>query len=254
MSQPASRSDPSRSLALLWGPRPQSGRGPQSGLNSSQIVAAAIQIADTGGIGAVTMRGIADTLGVGAMSLYRHVPGKDELIDLMMDTVMGEQYLDYTAETGWRRQLAAYARNALERRLRHPWILDVSHNRTVQGPNWVAVLDAVATIVDGIGLSDWEMAATVELVTGYVDHAARNEFELTQADVADASAVQLAWWEGSAPAAATWMPRGQFPVHERMTRIWYNQDEQQDMFTFGLERVLDGIDMLVTARATTHDE
>lgn len=76
------------------------------------------------------------------MSLYRHVPGKGELIDLMMDTVLGEQYVDFTVEEGWRKQLEAYARNALARRMRHPWMLEVSPARALQGPNWVAVLEA----------------------------------------------------------------------------------------------------------------
>lgn len=254
MPESTGRSDPARSLALLWAPRQKPTRGRQSTLNIDQIVDAAIQIADERGIDAVTMRGIADRLNVGAMSLYRHVPGKGELTDLMMDTIMGEQYIDFAAEEGWRNQLAAYANNALKRRLRHPWILNVPHARAVQGPNWVTVLDAVSSIVDGIGLSDWEMAAVVELVTGYVDHVARNQFDIA-ATYADTGVDQAPWWEGGAPLFTQWMHKGRFPVHERMTKVWSDSPDPPDTFAFGLDRVLDGIELLVNARtADRHDE
>ncbi|MET0865814.1 MAG: helix-turn-helix domain-containing protein, partial [Nakamurella sp.] len=86
-----SRGDPARSLALLWGAQDRPGR---SGLTVRAIVGAAVELADAGGIDAVSMRSIADNLGVGTMSLYTHVPGKPALIELMIDTVSGQVYAD----------------------------------------------------------------------------------------------------------------------------------------------------------------
>src|SRR5688500_7903620 len=91
--------DPARSLPLLW--RTASARAGRSGLSVDRIVSAAIELADTDGIGALSMRRVAERLSVGAMSLYTHVPGKAELIDLMLDTVFGEVPLA-TVEGDWR--------------------------------------------------------------------------------------------------------------------------------------------------------
>src|SRR5512133_1511266 len=82
-------SNAAQRLALLWGSQTHPGR---SGLTLKAIVSAAIQIADTGGIEALSMRSVAERLSAGTMSLYTHVPGKSELIDLMLDTVYGEAY------------------------------------------------------------------------------------------------------------------------------------------------------------------
>jgi len=81
--------DSARRLALLWGSQSNPGR---SGLTLKAIISAAINIADAQGIEALSMRSVAERLDVGTMSLYTHVPGKGELIDLMLDTAYGEVY------------------------------------------------------------------------------------------------------------------------------------------------------------------
>ena len=74
-------------LKILWGVRERGERGPKPGLTVERIVQAAIELADAEGLEAASMRRVADELGVGAMSLYRYVPGKTELLDLMLDAV-----------------------------------------------------------------------------------------------------------------------------------------------------------------------
>ena len=81
--------DLSRSLELLWGTREPATRGPKAELSLERIVDAAVALADREGLGALSMRRVATELGVGTMSLYRHVPGKGELLDLMLDRVGG---------------------------------------------------------------------------------------------------------------------------------------------------------------------
>ena len=98
----SAKSDPGRSLALLWGSHTRPGR---SGLTVRAIVDAAIELADAEGLDAATMRRVADKIGSGTMSLYTHVPGKTELNDLMVDTVIGELYTgvdDPAGPGGWR--------------------------------------------------------------------------------------------------------------------------------------------------------
>ncbi|MGH1552145.1 TetR/AcrR family transcriptional regulator [Streptomyces sp. L7] len=79
--------DIDRTLELLWDTGPRPSRGPKPGLSVDRIVDAAIRIADEEGLDAVSMRRVATDLGTGAMSLYRYVPGKAELLDLMLDRV-----------------------------------------------------------------------------------------------------------------------------------------------------------------------
>ena len=113
--------DPARTMALLWrGPaEPVSRPGPRGGLGVDRIVAAAVQRADREGLAALTMRGLATELGVGAMTLYTHVPGKGELVDLMYDAVLGEVYPEPPAGD-WRERLTAVARANWELFVRHP--------------------------------------------------------------------------------------------------------------------------------------
>ena len=81
---------PARVLPLLWGERESGSRGPKPGLTVDRIVAAAIAISDAEGLDGLTMRAVAERVGAGAMSLYRYVPGKAELLDLMVDRVNAE--------------------------------------------------------------------------------------------------------------------------------------------------------------------
>src|SRR5207253_2790191 len=103
------RGDPAKSLELLWGLRSRPTRGPKPALTIEQIVAAAVGIADTEGLVAMSMRRVADELGVGAMTLYRYVPGKAELLDVMLDSVYGEMSRR-EVDGDWRAKLDAVAR------------------------------------------------------------------------------------------------------------------------------------------------
>src|SRR5687768_86463 len=104
--------DLNRSLELLWGTGEPAARGPKPGLNLPRIVDAAVALADREGLGALSMRRVAAELGVGTMSLYRHVPGKGELLDLMLDKVggMNEDPSTWDSITDWRGALEKLAR------------------------------------------------------------------------------------------------------------------------------------------------
>jgi Bacterial regulatory proteins, tetR family len=100
----SSAGDPTSSLVLLW--RTPGERESPSGLGADRIVGAAIDLADARGLSAVSMRRVADRLGVGTMSLYTHVPGKAELLDAMLDVVLAEtarpQAVPAAGVGGWR--------------------------------------------------------------------------------------------------------------------------------------------------------
>src|SRR2546430_5878300 len=144
--------DPARSLALLWRTRERPSRRE---LSVDLIVGAAIELADTSGLAALSMRRVAERLGVGTMSLYTYVPGKAELLDVMLDMVYGEP--DPPAgHAGWRQRLEHVARQNWGLYRRHPWLLQIATSRPVLGPNAIAKYDYELRAIDGIGLSHLE--------------------------------------------------------------------------------------------------
>src|SRR4051812_46475217 len=168
--------DPARSLELLWRRRPRPARGPKPALTVEGIVEAAVRIADAEGSGAMSMRRVADELGVGAMTLYRYVPGKGELLDVMLDTMYGE-LPRREVDGDWRARLDEVARENRELYLRHPWMLQIAVSRPPLGPHVMAKYEYELGAVEGIGLTDVEMDATVALVNGYVQGAVRTDVE-----------------------------------------------------------------------------
>src|SRR6266545_6160223 len=99
------------------------------------------------------MRRVAEHLGVSAMSLYTYVPGKAELIDLMLDTVYGEAVGAGDEAEGWRARLASIARQSWALYLRHPWLLQVATARPPLGPNTADKYEHDLRAVAGIGLT-----------------------------------------------------------------------------------------------------
>ena len=121
--------DPTRSMrAALAGPEARPRRRARARPDRRRIVAAAIELADAEGLGALSMRRVADALGVGTMSLYTYVPGKAELLDVMLDTVLAEAARPDGAG-GWRAGLERRARENWALYHRHPWMLQISPAR-----------------------------------------------------------------------------------------------------------------------------
>ena len=118
----SSAGDPARTLQLLWrepGPADPR-RGPRQSLSVERVAATAIALADTDGLGSVTMRAVANALGVVPMSLYTYVPGKAELLDLMLDTVYRQMPRGDLSGMPWRERLAAVAQENRDLFTRHP--------------------------------------------------------------------------------------------------------------------------------------
>src|SRR3954471_596583 len=111
-------------MRLLWGAGVEGVKpGPKPGLTIDDVVEAAILVADEEGMGALSMRAVAARLGHTAMSLYTYVPGKNELVDLMYDRVMGWLPTLYELGAGWRAAIEAWAADTRRCYLRHPWVL-----------------------------------------------------------------------------------------------------------------------------------
>lgn len=242
--------DPAKSLELLWRRRPQPTRGPKPALSVERIVAAALTVADAAGLGAMSMRRVADELGVGAMTLYRYFPGKGELLDVMLDSVYGE--LPRQVVPGdWRARLDEVARENRELYLQHPWLLQVATSRPPLGPNVMAKYEWELTAIEGIGLSDVEMDATVALVNGYVHGAVRTAVEARQV-IQRSGMTDKEWWLAHVPHLDQISDLEKFPLSARVgTAVGNEFDAPYDSehaFEYGLERLLDGVSALVAQR------
>ncbi|MET8911735.1 TetR/AcrR family transcriptional regulator [Micromonospora sp. NPDC004551] len=243
--------DPARSLALLWRTREKASRK-GGDLSVERIVRAAIEVADAEGLAALSMRRVAERLGVGTMTLYTHVPGKGELLDVMLDTVYGETARPEQVPGGWRGRLAQIARENFALYLRHPWLLQVATTRPPLGPNLIAKYEYELRAVDGIGLTDLEMDAVITLVTGYVHGAARPAVEAAQAS-RDTGMTEQQWWYAHAPYLEKVMDPNRFPLAARVGATagqeYQAASDPARAFEFGLARLLDGVAVLVRDRA-----
>jgi AcrR family transcriptional regulator len=237
--------DPRRSIELLWGrgPGTEARRGPRPKFTVPGIVAVAVALADAEGLAAVSMRRVAQRLGVTAMSLYTYVPSKAELLDVMVDAVGAEAVREAHAPGGWRERLTAVARTNWELYRRHPWLLQVATSRPVLGPNSIAKYDFELRAFEGTGLADVDTDQLLSLVLDYVTGAARAAVLAEQAERRTGRS-DAEWWQAWAPLLAEVLDPARFPTAARIGQAAgeeYGAGDPARAFAFGLPRVLDGI-------------
>jgi AcrR family transcriptional regulator len=241
------RGDPSRSLELLWGRQERPRRGPKPRLTVEMVTRAAVELADAEGLAALSMRRVGDRLSVSAMSLYTYVPGKAELIDLMLDAVAGEAPLLEGLIGDWRARLEQWARESLASHRRHPWVLQVATIHPPMGPNEVAWGDAALRSLSGTGLTDREIVAVINVMDGYVRGVARRSVDAAQVEQRTGLTDEQ-WYASRAPLLETLIDPARYPTMRRFHDTGVFHDPIDD-FEFGLHRLLDGIQQLLRERA-----
>jgi AcrR family transcriptional regulator len=244
--------DPKRSIELLWGLHPPPARGPKPRLSVPEITRAAIELADTEGLAALSMRRVAEQVGVSAMSLYTYVPGKAELIDLMLDAVYGEAAQAGDVAGDWRARLTSIARANWALYLRHPWLLQVATTRPPLGPNTSEKYEHELRAVAGIGLTEIEMDSIVTVVLGYVHGTARGAVAAVQA-VQRTGMTDAEWWAAHAPLLERVMDGSRYPLGRRVGTVvgeTYGAAgvDPEEVFEFGLQRLLDGFAQFIRSR------
>ncbi|MFI7578665.1 TetR/AcrR family transcriptional regulator [Micromonospora sp. NPDC049497] len=240
------------SVEIAWGLRERPGKGPKRSLTLERVVAAAIGVAEADGLGAVSMSRVAGALGVATMSLYRYVPAKNDLLDLMVDAAYGDPPAPRGADEGWRSALARWAWANVTTIHRHPWIRHVPIGGPPMGPCQVRWMEHALAALDGTGLRGGERLSTVMLVSGY----ARNWATLT-ADLSEAAGragltpdeIGVRYWQQLARLTRD----GPYPAIRRLlTDESLDQEEEFDAeWSFGLDRILDGVEALVRSRSQT---
>ncbi|WP_406315462.1 TetR/AcrR family transcriptional regulator [Streptosporangium sp. NBC_01639] len=244
--------DPARSLALLWRTSERTSRKGKPDLSVDRIVRAGIEIADAEGLAALSMRRVAERLGVGTMSLYTYVPGKAELLDVMLDTVYGETARPRDVAEGWRARLTLVARENWELCRRHPWTLQVDTGRPPLGPNLMAKYDYELGAIADTGLTEVEMDAVLSLVLGHVHSTVRGAVAAARIEQ-DTGVSDEQWWQAHRPVFEKIFNPASYPTAVRVGgavgetyQAAYVPPEQ--LFSFGLERVLDGVEVLIARR------
>lgn len=238
------------SVELLWGLRDRSRRGgPKPALSLERIVAAAIELADAGGLAAVSMSRLAEKLGFTTMSLYRYVASKDELLLLMTDASIGPPpQIDPSA--GWRERAEAWSRELLLFYRRRPWILEVPISGLPAGPRQLLWFDRGLAALENTRLTEDEKTGSVLLLSMYSRAHAALAIDL-------ARAAQLAEEAGGEPRSwsqvlTRLIDPQRYPAVSRAVSAGVfdavDEGEADDEFDFGLQRVLDGIEALDRSR------
>jgi len=245
--------DPGATLALLWSdPAGRPRRGPQRGLSVGTVVVAATRLADREGLEAVSMRRLAKELSVAAMTLYTYVPGKAELLDLMLDAAYAEMPRTDTTGAPWRDRLLAVAE---ENRIlfdAHPWAATVSTLRPPLGPGLMAKYEHELSALDGVGLDDVELDDALTHLLSFVQACARTSAD-ARATRRDSAMNDEQWWAANAPLLAQVLDPQAYPLATRIgtaAGVEHGSAHGPDhAYQFGLQRVLDGLAVLVDGRS-----
>ncbi|MGW2561109.1 TetR/AcrR family transcriptional regulator C-terminal domain-containing protein [Streptomyces sp. NPDC001514] len=212
-------------------------------LTQERIVRAAIGIADAEGLAALSMRGVAARLGVAAMSPYRYVGSKEELVALMADAAFGELGYPEPPPEGWRARLELGARTQWRLYRRHPWLAQLSPlTRPMMLPNLLAHGEWLLSALDGHGLDPVTMMDLQIVVYTYVQGVAVN-LEREAHAMATTGQTEDEWMDDQAAAIQMLVASGRYPTFSRMLRGFdggYDLDLDA-LFEFGLRPLLDGL-------------
>ncbi|MDQ5853763.1 MAG: TetR/AcrR family transcriptional regulator [Chloroflexota bacterium] len=212
------------------------GAAPRVPLSRERVLRAAIDLADTGGIASLTMRKLAQELGVEAMSLYYYVARKDDLLAGIVDLVLGEMELP-SAEAGWKAAIRKSAISAHDVLMRHPWACSLMMSTSEVSPARIRWMDSILRCFREAGfsakLTHHAYHALDSHITGFTLWELSFQFEKEElADIGAAFLRQL--------------PVDEYPYlaeHVEWHLTESNPDDEGE-FAFGLDLILDGLERM----------
>jgi AcrR family transcriptional regulator len=240
------------SIEAAWGVRERPPKGPRPALTLERIVAAAVRVAATDGLAAVSMSRVAADLGVSTMSLYRYVASKDELLALMTDLPFEAPPAPRGPEEGWREGLSRWAWTELAVYRRNPWVLRIPISGPPVTPNAMAWLERGLACLGDTGLEEGEKLSVMLLLTGFVRGQAALQVDLAAAQASGAAPPDPEMMGSFGRLMARLLDPDRFPaLHAVIAAGVFDEPDDGDYdFVFGLERVLDGIETLIDRRRT----
>jgi AcrR family transcriptional regulator len=232
-----------RVVELLWAPKQQPPvRGPKPRISLTDVVAAGVAIADAEGLPALSMRKVASHLGVGVMSLYTYVPGRSELVELMIDRVYGEHQIP-DPQLSWRQRVEQWARETWRIYSAHPWLLDYNMARLPIGPNVLDASEALYAALRDAGFDGAENVAIFNLINWQLLGAARSM--ISDADEARHTGVSAeAYWNSRASFWDTYFDWKRYPNMAAIWEVGGFDDPVGWDFERMLDRLLSGIEQL----------
>ena len=210
-------------------------RGRRGTLSRERVLRAALELADEGGLESLTMHAIGRRLGVQAMSLYRHVENKEDLLDGLVELVVSEVELPMTTPAHWKAAMRQRATSARRVFARHPWAIGLVESRRRMGVVTLRHHEWVLGVLIGAGFSPVMAARAYNLLDSYVYGFALQEPSLTYGSPEEHAEVGQATLRQVAP--------DEYPHLARVAREFIEAGTEYGAgFEFGLELILDGIE------------
>jgi hypothetical protein len=233
----------------VWLRPPRAGRGQQPTLSREQIVRTAIEMLDAEGTEGLSMRKLGTRLGAGATSLYWYVAHKDELMELAVDEVLGEVYVPEVGDTGWRIGASVLCTGMRSTLVRHPWVLGQLGARPNMGPNAMRMGDRTVALLVAAGFSGLEVSYASSMLMSHAIGSA----------TAAAAAANVVKESGQPLDDILDTLRPQVDIiardHPDYQKWWREVSDRvrpstmfEDGFRFGLDRLLDGLDLWLKTR------
>jgi AcrR family transcriptional regulator len=221
----------------IWDRPERAARGPRPAHSRDEVAAAAVCLADADGLDALSMRRVAAVLGAGTTSLYRYLKSKDELLDLMVDSVARQ--LDLPGQTGdWQADLRALATATRGVMLGHPWLAMVVAARPNLGPGMLRWNEAWFGAAGGTGLSADGVFGLVATVQTFVHGSVMRQLAEQEAGL------QLGpWMAAQGSYGDSIIASGAYPALIRImieAKTPHLADRHDRIFFEGLEHVLGG--------------
>ncbi|HLI01694.1 MAG TPA: TetR/AcrR family transcriptional regulator C-terminal domain-containing protein [Acidimicrobiales bacterium] len=231
-----------RRPGLVWYDHPEPARPPER-LSRARVVQAAMTLADQEPSGEITMRALAGHLGARSpMALYRHVPNKEGLDDLMVDEAYG--LMAVPTGGGWRAALHGLGSSGWEVMQRHPWAARLAYRRPPIGPHAVRLFDAALGELDPLGLDASTRMGFVETVLGHVLGAGLALLEERGMRARAGHATDADLDRAVAPYLARIVASGEYPHFARWVADPRRHDPKPQTFEQILQWILDGLETL----------
>ncbi len=239
-----------------WGAEAPPRPGPRPRLSIGDLAKAGVALADELGLEAVTMAKVADRVGFTPMSLYRYVGSKDELIQLMFDEMGRDLGVSAERAHGWRDGLESLAHALADRYTEHPWAVDVPIAGVPTMPSQVAVMEYGLELLVPEGLEPGEALGVLQLVAGFVRSHSALVRDITRAATPGAA---LSPFSAASSRLADLVDPAVMPRVAEAARLGLLSppapdsaaaDEELDDLRFGLDRILDGVEVFIERRHT----
>jgi len=227
-------------IALSWGFIKQPKRGPKGDLSIDKIVSAAVSIADKDGLAAVSMNRVAQSLGFSAMSLYRYITSKEDLLFLMQDAVCAIALPSEEQGLDWRERLRTFVGICARIYRVHPWFGDIPISGVPVTPNNLRIVDWALRTMRDFPITDSEKIGCILLLSSYARASGMLQRDIERATDPEAFGGR-AYTEALKRLVRAEDYPALYPVVQSGVYTGEEAEPVDDDIDFGLERILDGI-------------